>query len=136
MAQLARVVGGELERTAVPRTRVALGPQRVAIHSAMVEPGGVVVALMGRRDGHDWVTEAAANKAACGAGLAIPPRHALASAGVIRFPGHAMEMVRAGLALHGIAPSRHCVDLPLVPSMTLTSRLIDRRRLDVGDRIG
>jgi alanine racemase len=74
--------------------------------------------------------------AASRAGLAIPPRHALASAGVIRFPGHAMEMVRVGLALHGIAPSRHCVDLPLVPSMTLTSRLIDRRRLDVGDRVG
>jgi alanine racemase len=70
------------------------------------------------------------------AGLAVPVRHALASAGVCRFPDHAMEMVRVGLALHGIAPSAPCDELPLVPSLTLTSRLIDRRLLAPGDHVG
>jgi alanine racemase len=71
-----------------------------------------------------------------GAGLPVPTRHVLASAGVCRFPGHAMEMVRVGLVLHGIAPSAACGELPLVPSLTLTSRLIDRRVLAPGDRVG
>ena len=39
------------------------------------------------------------------AGLPVPTRHVLASAGVCRFPEHAMDMVRVGLVLHGIAPS-------------------------------
>jgi len=64
-AELAHVLGG------VPAGRIAadevitLGPQRVTIHSAHVEPGGVFVALAGRRDGHDFVASAVANKAAC-----------------------------------------------------------------------
>ncbi|MES2178783.1 MAG: alanine racemase [Gemmatimonadota bacterium] len=74
--------------------------------------------------------------AAEAAGATIPPRHALASAGIIRFPGHAMEMVRVGLALLGIAPSLDCRAVPLVPSLTLVSRLIDRRVLRPGDRVG
>jgi len=74
--------------------------------------------------------------AARAAGVEVPVRHVLASAGVCRFPEHAMEMVRVGLALHGIAPSPACRGLPLVPSLTLTSRLIDRRRLAPGDRVG
>jgi alanine racemase len=74
--------------------------------------------------------------AARAAGLEIPIRHALASSGICRFPDHAMEMVRAGLALHGIAPSAACHGVPLVPSLTLTSRLIDRRQLAAGDRVG
>jgi alanine racemase len=46
-------------------------------------------------------------------------------------------MVRVGLALHGIAPSSSCGErLALVPSLTLTSRLIDRRVLDPGDHVG
>jgi alanine racemase len=75
--------------------------------------------------------------AARAAGLAIPVRHALASGGVCRFPSHAMEMVRVGLALHGIAPSPACAaELALVPSLTLTSRLIDRRVLAPGEHVG
>jgi alanine racemase len=71
------------------------------------------------------------------AGLPVPTRHALASSGVCRFPEHAMEMVRVGLALHGIAPSPACGErLALVPSLTLTSRLIDRRVLEPGDHVG
>ena len=43
-------------------------------------------------------------------GSPVPARHVLASAGVCRFPEHAMEMVRVGLVLHGIAPSAACGD--------------------------
>ena len=70
------------------------------------------------------------------AGLPMPLRHALASSGIIRFPQFAMDMVRAGVALLGIAPSPHCTGIPLVPVLTLLSRLIERRTLHAGDRVG
>jgi alanine racemase len=66
----------------------------------------------------------------------VPPRHILASAGIIRFPEHAMEMVRSGLAVLGISPSPDSRDLALIPSLTLVSRLIDRRALHPADRVG
>jgi len=70
------------------------------------------------------------------AGLPMPLRHALASSGIIRFPQYKMDMVRVGVALLGIAPSPHCRGIPLVPVLTLLSRLIERRTLRAGDRVG
>ena len=70
------------------------------------------------------------------AGLPIPLRHALASSGIIRFPQYKMDMVRVGVALLGIAPSPDCRGIPLVPVLTLLSRLIERRTLHAGDRVG
>ncbi len=69
-------------------------------------------------------------------GVPIPERHALASSGALRFPSHAMEMVRVGLALLGIAPSRDCDRGALRPALTLTSRLIATRMLRAGDAVG
>src|SRR5918995_6647616 len=63
--ELADVVGGVLTGDVAADGVIALGPQRLAIHSGQVEPGGVFVALAGRRDGHDFVAPAIANKAAC-----------------------------------------------------------------------
>ena len=70
------------------------------------------------------------------AGLPMPTRHVLASSGIIRFPGYALDMVRVGVAMLGIAPSAHCRNLPLVPALTLLSKLIERRTLHAGDRVG
>lgn len=70
------------------------------------------------------------------AGLQVPPRHVIASAGVMRFPERSMEMVRVGLALMGIAPSPECNALHLVPALTLTSRLVGRQMLKPGDSVG
>ncbi|MGV3709503.1 MAG: alanine racemase [Gemmatimonas sp.] len=70
------------------------------------------------------------------AGLPMPLRHALASSGIIRFPQYKLDMVRAGVALLGIAPSPHCTAVPLVPALTLLSRMIERRTLHAGDRVG
>ena len=61
---VADIVGGELAGDIAADEVLTLGPQRVTIHSAQVEPGAVFVALAGRRDGHDFVTAAIANKAA------------------------------------------------------------------------
>lgn len=69
-------------------------------------------------------------------GLPMPTRHVLASSGIIRFPGYALDMVRAGVAMLGIAPSPHCNAIPLVPALTLLSKLIERRTLNPGDRVG
>ena len=65
VGELATVVDGTLDGDAAPDDAVTFGPQRVTIHSAHVEPGAVFVALAGRRDGHDFVADAVANKAAC-----------------------------------------------------------------------
>ena len=70
------------------------------------------------------------------ANLPMPLRHALASSGIIRFPQYKMDMVRVGVALLGIAPSPDCRGIPLVPVLTLLSRLIERRTLHAGDRVG
>ena len=57
---------------------ITLGPQRVAIHSAHVEPGAVFVALAGRRDGHDFVADGGrqqggVRRSSTGAGRAPDP---------------------------------------------------------------
>lgn len=69
-------------------------------------------------------------------GLPMPTRHILASSGIIRFPEFAYDMVRAGVAMLGIAPSKHCNAIPLVPALTLLSKVIERRTLKPGDRVG
>jgi len=70
------------------------------------------------------------------AGLSMPMRHVLASSGIIRFPEYAFDMVRVGVAILGVAPSAHCDAIPLVPALTLLSKLIERRTLHAGDRVG
>jgi alanine racemase len=132
--------------TGMRRTGVApeaVGPTLCALRDAGVTVSGLMSHLSSADDpALDDVTAAQLAlfarvvAAVRGAGLPVPARHVLASAGVCRFPEHAMEMVRVGLVLHGIAPSHACSELPLVPSLTLTSRLIDRRVLAPGDRVG
>ena len=128
--------------------RTGLAPEAAvaalsALHAAGVRVSGLMSHLSSADDpALDALTRAQLARfdgvvdAIRAAGLPVPTRHVLASAGVCRFPDHAMDMVRVGLVLHGIAPSAACRELPLVPSLTLTSRLIDRRVLAPGDRVG
>ncbi|MGI9051704.1 MAG: alanine racemase [Ilumatobacteraceae bacterium] len=147
LADHARVLDVHVEvDTGMRRTGLAADetvPALLALRDAGVPVSGLLTHLAAADDpAHDDLTRAQLRvfdevvEAVGDSGLEIPMRHVLASAGVIRFPEHAMEMVRVGLALHGIPPSPHCQALSLVPSLTLTSRLIDRRELDVGDRVG
>lgn len=63
-------------------------------------------------------------------------RHVLATAGAIRFPEYAYDMIRVGLGFLGIYPSPACNSLPLSPSLALVSRLIESRHLEAGVGVG
>ncbi len=57
--------------------------------------------------------------------------HAAASAGVLGYPESALDLVRVGIALYGVAPAPH-LDAPLRPAMTLSSRVVSVRRVAAG----
>jgi alanine racemase len=66
-----------------------------------------------------------------GIGIGAPLIHALNSAGVIRFGGHAQGMVRAGLMLYGVSPVSG-FENQLRPVMTLKTRVILVREVAAG----
>lgn len=57
--------------------------------------------------------------------------HAAASAGVLGHPEAALDLVRIGIALYGVAPAPH-LSVPLRPVMTLSSRVIRTRHVAAG----
>ena len=125
-----------LEPSVVPEALASLRAAGVAVtglmsHLAAADDPAMDDFTQSQFDAFDAVVQAISD-----AGGEVPPRHMLASSGIIRFPGHAMEMVRVGLALLGISPSPESRGLSLVPSLTLVSRLIDRRELHAHDRVG
>ncbi|MEJ5359295.1 MAG: alanine racemase [Desulfobacterales bacterium] len=66
-------------------------------------------------------------------GVAFPLRHAANSAGLLRLPEAHLDLVRAGIALYGIAPSAE-FDLPvtLVPAMTLRAAVLQVKEVPAG----
>ena len=64
-----------------------------------------------------------------------PFRHCLNSAGIIRYPEYAMDMVRLGIGLYGIEVNQLEQD-KLVPAMTLKTVVSQVQKLQKGDTIG
>ena len=63
-------------------------------------------------------------------------RHILNSAGMLRFPEYAFEMVRPGIALYGYNPVQDICPMPLEPVATLSSVIIALRKWPAGTTIG
>ena len=70
-------------------------------------------------------------------GLHIPIRHCANSAGIIRLPEAGMELARAGIALYGLWPSEEVEKdiVPLVPALSLKSRIVYLKELKAGSYI-
>ncbi len=64
-------------------------------------------------------------------------RHAAATAATLRFPEAHFDMVRIGIGLYGVPPSEVAVsDFPLVPALSLRSRLIEIVDISEGETVG
>lgn len=75
--------------------------------------------------------------AARGAGLHDVIAHAASTAATIRLPHTHFDMVRVGIGLYGIHPSRAtraCTEL--VPAFALVSRIVEILDVEAGERIG
>ena len=73
--------------------------------------------------------------AALGAAPGI--RHLANSAGAVEWPQARYDMVRAGIALYGGAPSPHLAGrLDLEPVMSLRTRVLQVKTIPAGDRVG
>ncbi|MBC3785668.1 bifunctional UDP-N-acetylmuramoyl-tripeptide:D-alanyl-D-alanine ligase/alanine racemase [Spirosoma utsteinense] len=70
------------------------------------------------------------------AGLGYQPtRHLLNSAGIVRFPDYKLDMVRLGIGLYGVEPSR--IDKAAVqPVGTLKTTISQIKRVPAGETIG
>ena len=66
---------------------------------------------------------------------AIPFRHILNTAGIIRHTAHQYDMVRLGLGLYGIDTTKEKSEL-LMPAHTLTARILQIKSLKKGDSTG
>jgi alanine racemase len=70
-------------------------------------------------------------------GINIPLRHCANSAAALLLPETQLDMVRAGIVCYGLAPSAE-VDiraLELKPAMSLKSRIVQLRELEVGEAV-
>ena len=67
-------------------------------------------------------------------GLVIPVKHACNSAGLIKFPEMQLDMVRAGIIIYGMYPSREFDRnlIELVPAMKFKARVSQVKKLDAG----
>ncbi len=67
-------------------------------------------------------------------GLHIPIKHACNSAGIVRFPHMQLDMVRAGIIIYGMYPSRNFDKtlIDLLPAMNFKSRITQVKEYDKG----
>lgn len=70
-------------------------------------------------------------------GIAIPLLHISNSAAIIDFPGLDFDMVRAGIIVYGLYPSKdvNISRLPIKPAMELKSHVIDVRHVHEGEGV-
>lgn len=62
----------------------------------------------------------------------LPMRHAMNSAGIIRFPAYHMEMVRLGMGLYGTSRN----NINMVPAHSLKARISQIKTIKKGDSVG
>ncbi len=67
-------------------------------------------------------------------GVKIPVKHACNSAALVKFPHMQLDMVRAGIIVYGMYPSREFdrQSIRLVPAMTFKSRISHIKKVDSG----
>lgn len=66
-------------------------------------------------------------------GIHIPVKHCANSAAIFRYPEAIFDMVRAGIVLYGLAPSRSMkAELDIIPAMTLKSQVSYVKELPAG----
>ncbi len=66
-------------------------------------------------------------------GIEFSLRHAANSAGLLRLPAAHLDLVRAGIALYGIAPAPEVApELTLVPAMTLRATVVQVKEVPAG----
>ncbi len=67
-------------------------------------------------------------------GIEIPVKHACNSAALVKFPHMQLDMVRAGIIIYGMYPSKEFdrQSIRLVPAMTFKSRISHIKRVDSG----
>lgn len=63
-------------------------------------------------------------------------RHALNSAGILRFPNYDFDMVRLGIGLYGVNTLPPEIEKPLAPVSTLRTVIISLRKWKKGESIG
>ncbi|HEX9683381.1 MAG TPA: alanine racemase [Acidimicrobiales bacterium] len=70
------------------------------------------------------------------AGIDPGIRHAANSAGAMAHPSSRLDMVRCGIALYGISPSKHLAGRhPLRPALTLRTAVVSVRLVPAGDGV-
>ncbi|MDO5016872.1 MAG: bifunctional UDP-N-acetylmuramoyl-tripeptide:D-alanyl-D-alanine ligase/alanine racemase [Porphyromonas sp.] len=62
-------------------------------------------------------------------------KHALNTAGAMRFPGYSSDYVRLGIGLYGLSPLGYS-DLPLEPVASLTTQILQIQQVKSGDTVG
>ncbi len=70
-------------------------------------------------------------------GLSVPIKHCSNSAGILEMPSANLDMVRAGIALYGLAPSDQ-VDMgkaPIQPALSLRSRVVYVKTIHQGQSV-
>jgi alanine racemase len=68
-------------------------------------------------------------------GLKIPLKHVCNSAAAMRFPEMHLDMIRIGLSLYGLYPSKLKYGLNLQPAMQLKSTIVHIKEVDAGEII-
>jgi Alr-MurF fusion protein len=63
-----------------------------------------------------------------------PLRHVLNSSGIIRFPDYQFDMVRIGIALYGVDPTRNTNELQ--PALSLKSTISQIKKIKKGESVG
>jgi alanine racemase len=69
------------------------------------------------------------------AGVPLPARHASASSAILHHVAPALDLVRPGLALYGLAPTRALAE-GLTPILTLKTQVIFLKDFDAGTPLG
>ena len=74
----------------------------------------------------------AVNQDLASAGIHVPIKHLANSAAVLQFPEYCFDMVRPGLIVYGIYPSRTSRSLDLRPALTMKTRIFHIKALPAG----
>lgn len=69
-------------------------------------------------------------------GISIPLKHMANSAGTVQFPESWFDMVRVGILIYGLPPSKEVkCDFPLKPAMTLKTKIMSIKEVEAGEGV-
>lgn len=70
------------------------------------------------------------------AGIKIPIKHCANSAAATEMKEACMDMVRLGISMYGLYPSKDITSLMLLPALSLKSHIIMIKEIDAGETVG